>query len=155
MKKNKSFKVKKYFIFFSFLLIQVLTSCSDYTDLINDFNSLYQPVDDAKTRATKIPGTSNFDENGMLEPKYFVVKGGGLSLKAPDECDSYSWTLYADEIANEKSEILLSKNSVNFTLEASKINLEVGTYKLVLKITKDEITYSDKCDVVIYEKGTQ
>lgn len=153
----------------------VLAGCSGSMEtMLEDYNSKYtQGAAGTISYNGTGPGEDGFDESAMLAEKYDVRSDGTLNLYAPPRCASYNWSM--EQIKEETTKsiyggytITTSYNKVSFSLSngtttstqgfilyVPSSSLDVGTYRLTLKVTDEEGNeYTDKCILVIYYMAT-
>lgn len=148
--------------------IFILAGCSQSMDeMLSNYNSNYSQ--NSSSSYTGIgPGEEGFEENAMLAEKYDVRSDGTLNLYAPPRCASYDWSIEEIKKTSVQSvygpAITTSYNKVSFSLSngtssstqgfilyVPTSNLDVGTYRITLKVTdEEENEYTDKCILVIY-----
>lgn len=133
----------------------VLSSCLNGMDsLMDNYNSNFA-VSSIKTDDSKQPGDEGFDETTMLRQNYFVYSDATLSLAAPYGCDKYEWTIVDFSTGLELDVVTYgnsSKTSRKFVTYVPDSPWVIGrTYKLTLTVKKEDVEYTDSCEVVIYK----
>ena len=167
----KTFARRRHNVFFSLSLLipaVLFFSCKNNVNtMFQDYNSRFTYVEDEIP--DPVPGDEKFEPSKMLRLRYDIYDNETLNLYAPNNCNSYKWTIYNPFIKEEIDENGVTKkypngkpveiqfsnstlNSVSqrFVLVPSKSGLDLGVYILELTVTdKDNNIYTDICKLNI------
>lgn len=145
-----------------FLTLCLIIFLGFFAGCYNGSDSLYESYNKQFTVAEKtvsqedlVPGDDGFDETLMLRQNYFVYSDATLSLAAPYGCDKYEWSVVDLSTGLELDVVTYgnsSRTSRKFVTYVPDSPWVIGTtYKLTLKVKKEDVEYTDSCEVVIYK----
>ena len=137
---------KSSFVFFIIFSLILFSTChSNVQTMLDDYNSHFTnaPLDPPG------PDDPGFDENKMLDHKYYVCIDGTINLSAP-KSSSYYW-----KMTDKNKEIIKTyrEKDFRFYLPETFSNLDIGTYTLYLEVQDSKgNVYSDTANLIIYEQ---
>ena len=134
------------FAFFIIISLILFSTChTNVQTMLDDYNSHFTnaPLDPPG------PDDPGFDENKMLDHKYYVCIDGTINLSAPKSA-SYYW-----KMTDKNKEIIKTyrEKDFRFYLPEAFSNLDIGTYTLYLEVQDSKgNVYSDTANLIIYEQ---
>ena len=149
-------KILRYFNLCYIIFFGLFVSCYNSSQsLYESYNKKFGVAEKIVSQEDLSPGDEGFDETLMLRQNYFVYSDATLSLAAPYNCDTYDWSIVDLSTGLELDVVTYgnsSRTSRTFVTYVPDSPWVIGTtYKLTLVVKKEDVEYTDSCEVVIYK----
>ncbi|MCR5607210.1 MAG: hypothetical protein K6F69_10410 [Treponema sp.] len=130
--------MKIFLILISSLCFLVITSCSDFSNLMDDYNSNFSFNENAEVE----------EETTILSNQYNVYVDCGFAISAPEGYDSYEWSI--DGVELPSATVL---NTSYFHIYIPDTSLEAGKgYVIRLKIYSGSDTVNEEtADLYVFD----